>query len=152
MTVALVIAALSLIAVTLIYFSRPTQPAPIKSIAVLPFKPLGAEGRDEALELGMADTLIARLSNIREIDVRPISAVHKYTGLEQDAVAAGREQKVDAVLDGHIQKAGERVRVTVRLLRVADGATLWADKFDTEMTNIFAVQDSISERVARRWP
>jgi serine/threonine protein kinase/tetratricopeptide (TPR) repeat protein len=146
--IALIIAALSLIGVALTYFSRPTQPVSIKSIAVLPFKPLGTEGRDEALELGMADTLIARLSNIREIDVRPISAVHKYTGLDQDAVAAGREQQVHAVLDGHIQKAGETIRVTVRFIRVADGATLWADKFDNEMTNIFAVQDSISERVA----
>lgn len=146
--VALIIAALSLIGVALTYFSRPRQPLSIKSIAVLPFKPLGTEGRDEALELGMADTLIARLSNIREIEVRPISAVHKYTGLDQDAVAAGREQQVHAVLDGHIQKAGETIRVTVRLIRVADGATLWADKFDNEMTNIFAVQDSISERVA----
>ena len=145
---ALIIAALSLIGVALIYFSRSKQPVSIKSIAVLPFKPLGTEGRDEALELGMADTLIARLSNIREIDVRPISAVHKYTRLDQDAVSAGREQQVHAVLDGHIQKAGETIRVTVRLIRVADGATLWADKFDNEMTNIFAVQDSISERVA----
>ena len=86
-----------------LYFSRREQPqpaTPIQSIAVLPFRPLLAEGRDEALELGMADTLIARLSNIREINVRPISAVRKYVGLEQDAVAAGREQKVDAVLDG----------------------------------------------------
>ena len=150
--VVLAVAVVSLVGVALaIYFSRPAQPAtpaPIKSIAVLPFKPLGTEGRDEALELGMADTLIARLSNIREIDVRPISAVHKYTGLEQDALAAGREQKVDAVLNGHIQKAGEKVRVTVRLLRVGDSAQLWADKFDAEMTDIFAVQDSISERVA----
>lgn len=133
-----------------IYLSRPAQPqsaAPIKSIAVLPFKPLG-EGRDEALELGMADTLIARLSSIREIDVRPISAVHKYVGLDQDALAAGRNQRVDAVLDGHIQKAGQKIRVTVHLLRIADGASLWADKFDAEMTDIFAVQDSIAERVA----
>ena len=146
--VALIIAALSLVGVALIYFSRPKQPGSIKSIAVLPFKPLSADGRDEALELGMADTLIARLSSIREIDVRPISAVHKYTGLDQDAVAAGREQQVHAVLDGHIQKAGETIRVTVRLIRIPDGATLWADKFDNQMTNIFAVQDLISERVA----
>jgi TolB-like protein/tetratricopeptide (TPR) repeat protein len=134
-----------------IYFARRAQPqsgAPIKSIAVLPFKPLGAGVRDEVLELGMADTLIARLGNIREVAVRPVSAVHKYAGLEQDAVAAGREQRVDAVLEGHIQKAGEKVRVSVRLLRVADGEQLWADRFGAEMTDIFAVQDSISERVA----
>jgi DNA-binding winged helix-turn-helix (wHTH) protein/TolB-like protein/Flp pilus assembly protein TadD len=119
----------------------------IKSIAVLPFKPLLAESRDESLELGMADTLITRLSNIREINVRPISSVRKYTALEQDPIAAGREQRVDAVLDGQIQKAGDKVRITVRLLRIADGAQMWASQFDEKMTDIFAVEDSISQRV-----
>ena len=127
---------------------RATVASPqIKSIAVLPFKPLLADSRDESLELGMADTLIARLSNIREINVRPISSVRKYSALEQDPIAAGREQRVDAVLDGQIQKAGEKVRVTVRLLRIADGAPLWSSQFDEKMTDIFSVQDSISERV-----
>jgi serine/threonine-protein kinase len=125
-----------------------TPPNQIKSIAVLPFKPLVPESRDESLELGMADTLIARLSNIRGIDVRPISAVRKYASIEQDALAAGREQKVYAVLDGQIQKSGDKVRVTVRLVRVEDGAPIWASQLDDKMTDIFAVQDSISERVA----
>ncbi len=120
----------------------------IKSIAVLPFKPLLAEGRDESLELGMADTLIARLSNIREISVRPISAVRKYTALEQDPIAAGREQKVDAVLDGNIQRSGEKIRVTVRLVRVADGREIWSDQFDEKFTDIFSVQDSVSQKVS----
>jgi tetratricopeptide (TPR) repeat protein len=96
----------------------------------------------------MADTLIARLSNIRGINVRPISAVRKYASIEQDALAAGREQKVDAVLDGQIQKSGDKIRVTVRLVRVEDGAPIWASQLDDKMTDIFAVQDSISERVA----
>jgi DNA-binding winged helix-turn-helix (wHTH) protein/TolB-like protein/tetratricopeptide (TPR) repeat protein len=125
----------------------PSDAPQIKSIAVLPFKPLVEEGRDESLELGMADTLIARLSNIREVSVRPISSVRKYGALEQDPIAAGREQRVDAVLDGQIQKFGEKVRVTVRLLRVTDGTPIWASQFDEKMTDIFAVQDSISERV-----
>jgi DNA-binding winged helix-turn-helix (wHTH) protein/TolB-like protein/Tfp pilus assembly protein PilF len=119
----------------------------IKSIAVLPFKPLVADIRDESLEMGMADTLIARLSNIREINVRPISAVRRYAGLEQDAVAAGREQKVDAVIDGQIQESGDKIRVTVRLVRVVDGAPLWTNQFDDSIRDIFRVQDSISERV-----
>ncbi len=146
-------AAVALLAITIggyyLWTKRgPTTGVPqIKSIAVLPFKPLLAESRDESLELGMADTLIARLSNIREISVRPISSVRKYDALEQDPIAAGREQRVDAVLDGQIQKAGERVRVTVRLLRVADGVPIWASQFDEKITDIFAVQDSISERV-----
>jgi TolB-like protein/Tfp pilus assembly protein PilF len=121
---------------------------PTKSIAVLPFKPLLAASRDESLELGMADTLITKLGNLRQIIVRPVSAVRKYAGLEQDPVAAGREQRVDAVLDGTLQKSGERIRVTVRLLSAADGQQLWADKFEEEFTDIFSVEDSISERVA----
>jgi DNA-binding winged helix-turn-helix (wHTH) protein/TolB-like protein/Flp pilus assembly protein TadD len=128
--------------------SRQASPATqIRSIAVLPFKPLVAEARDDSLQLGMADTLITTLSNLSQVTVRPTSAVRKYTALEQDAVAAGREQKVDAVLDGSIQSQGDRIRVTVRLLRVADGAQLWAGRFDEKSTDIFVIQDSISKQV-----
>lgn len=129
--------------------AKQTPTATIKSIAVLPFKPLAIDDRDESLELGIADTLITRLSVIRGVVVRPVSAVRRYTELEQDAVAAGSELKVEAVLDGSIQRAGERVRVTVRLVRVADGGMLWADKFDEKFTDIFAVQDQVSEQVTR---
>jgi TolB-like protein/Flp pilus assembly protein TadD len=119
-----------------------------KIIAVLPFKPLLAASRDESLEIGMADTLITKLGSLRHIIVRPVSAVRRYAALEQDPIAAGREQGVDSVLDGSVQKSGERIRVTVRLLSVADGQQLWADKFEEKFTDIFSVQDSISERVA----
>jgi DNA-binding winged helix-turn-helix (wHTH) protein/TolB-like protein len=126
-----------------------TAPGPeMKSIAVLPFKPVAADARDESLEMGIADTLITKLSNIRNLTVRPMSAVRKYSGLEQDALLAGREQRVDAVLDGSIQKVGEKVRVTVRLMSVADRRILWTSQFDERFTDIFAVQDSISKRVA----
>jgi DNA-binding winged helix-turn-helix (wHTH) protein/TolB-like protein/tetratricopeptide (TPR) repeat protein len=122
--------------------------APLKSIAILPFKPLVAASRDESLELGMAETLIMRLSSLREIKVPPTSAVRKYSGLEQDAVAAGRELQVESVLDGNIQKEGDRLRVTVRLVRVDDGQTIWTERFDENFTEIFAVQDRVSERLA----
>jgi len=119
-----------------------------RSIAVLPFKPLVAESRDESLEIGMADSLITMLSNLGEIRLRPISAVRNYTRLEQDPIEAGREQGVDAVVEGSLQKTADRIRVTVRLLRVPDGTPLWAAKFDEKFSDIFAVQDSISEKVA----
>jgi len=121
--------------------------APIKTIAVLPFKPLAANNRDESLEIGMSDSLITRLGSIRQITVRPISAVRRYTGLEQDAAAAGRELQVKSVLDGTIQRAGERIRITARLVRVEDGKTLWTETFDEKFTDIFAVQDSISQKI-----
>src|SRR5215468_425609 len=130
----------------------PRLPVRIKSIAILPFKPLVSGDRDESLQMGIADTLIARLSSIRELEVRPISAVRRYENLEQDAVAAGREQKVDAVLDGSIQKSKDRIRITVRLINVSDGTTLWTDTFDDRATDIFAVEDSIAERVTGMLP
>src|SRR5262249_46130400 len=93
--------------------------APIRSLAVLPFKPLNTQSRDEYLELGMADALIGKLSKVKHLIVRPTSAVRKYTSAEQDPLAAGREQEVDAVVDANVQRLGDRISVTVRLLRVA---------------------------------
>lgn len=117
-----------------------------RTIAVLPFKPLVAGSGDSYLELGMSDALITELSNIRQIRVRPTSAVIGYAKTT-DPAAAGRELGVDAVLDGRIQRIDERVRVTAQLIRVADGAPLWAGKFDEDMRSIFAVQDAISARI-----
>jgi eukaryotic-like serine/threonine-protein kinase len=124
-------------------------PPPIHTIAVLPFKSVLTEGRDEALEMGIADTLIARLSGLRQVKVRSISAVRRYASPEADALAAGREQQVDAVLEGHIQKGDQKVRMTVRLLRVADQELLWTDQFDAPATDLFGVQDAIAQQVAR---
>ncbi|MDQ3750254.1 MAG: tetratricopeptide repeat protein [Acidobacteriota bacterium] len=125
----------------------PVSDEQIKTVAVLPFKPLAAENRDEALELGMADTLISKLSG-DEITVRPLSAIRRYNSVEQDSLIAGRELNVEAVLDGTIQISGERIRVSARLVQTSDGKQLWAEQFDEKFTDIFAVQDSISERVA----
>lgn len=138
-----------------IYFFRGTtwnvsQGAQVKSIAVLPFKPLSGGDGDEALQLGMADALITKLSNVKQIVVRPTSSILKYSNTTPDPLAAGREQLVDALLEGKVQRSGERIRVTVQLIRVSDGQPLWADTFDETFTNIFEVQDSISQEVARR--
>lgn len=118
------------------------------TVAVLPFLPLVEEDRDPVLELGMADTLIARLSGIRQIVVRPISSVRRYADMDRDTLQAGRELGADAVVEGSIQRSGQGLRVTVRLLRVDDGAALWADTFHESSASIFAVQDAICERIA----
>jgi len=131
-----------------------TEPAvgPVKTIAVLPFKPLSSDSRNESLELGMTETLITHLSNLKQLAVRPIGAVRKYADPQLDPVKVGQELQVDAVLDGSIQKSGDRIRVTVRLTDVRTGAVLWAQQFDERFTDIFKVQDSISERVANMLP
>ena len=96
----------------------------------------------------MADALITKLSNLRQVAVTPTSSVRKYTTLTQDPIAAGNELKVESVLEGSIQKLSNRIRVTVRLVKVADGSSLWAETFDENLADIFTLQDSISEKVA----
>ena len=120
----------------------------IHSLAVLPFKPVVPAQRNEALEIGMADTLITRLSHVPGLEIRPTSAVRAYGELDDDPLAAARELNVEAVLDGVIHHSGDRIRVTARLLRTADGTTLWARQFDDRYTDIFTVQDRITREVA----
>ena len=143
---------LVLISLAVLYFRRARTPAPVapsvSSIAVLPFKPLEVKDADPALELGMADTMIVRLSNVGGITVLPLSAVRGYTAPDQDAIQMGRKLGVESVLDGSIQRWQDRLRVRVSLVRVRDGKSLWAAQFDEKVTDIFTVQDAISERVA----
>jgi TolB-like protein/Flp pilus assembly protein TadD/class 3 adenylate cyclase len=148
LAVALPVGSLILLRRTLPRSGSPTPAIPAKRIAVLPFKPVLPANRDEVLELGMADTLITKLSNIHQVIVSSLTAVRKYAGLDQDSVAAGRALQVNSVLEGNVQKVGDRIRVTARLINVADGSSVWADTFDEKLTDVFAVQDAISQKVA----
>ena len=122
---------------------------PVKSIAVLPFRQLDRKADDEYLGLGLADALITRLSNVKGVVVRPTSAILKYDNAELRPTDAGAEQRVESLLEGAIQRSGDRIRVSVQLVRVGDGVPLWAGNFDENFTDLFKVQDSISEQVTR---
>lgn len=119
--------------------------APLKSLAVLPFKSLKPESGDDYLRVGIADVLITRLSNVSTLAVRPTTSVLKFA--DYDPLQAGQALKVDSVLDGSIQQVGDRVRVTVRLVRVADGQSLWAYQCDQQCNDVFQLQDLISTKV-----
>jgi DNA-binding winged helix-turn-helix (wHTH) protein/TolB-like protein/Flp pilus assembly protein TadD len=145
---AMVLAALAAAAAVAWVWKRPTPAVvavPVRSMAVLPFRSLTNDG--QYLGLGMADALITRLGRTKRLLVRSTGAVQKYTMPGLDPVAAGRELRVDSVLEGSIQTSGDRLRTTVRLLRVDDGSTLWVGTFDERLTDIFEVQDSISQRM-----
>jgi DNA-binding winged helix-turn-helix (wHTH) protein/TolB-like protein len=118
----------------------------IRSLAVLPFRGISTE--PSYLGLGLADMLINRLGTLPQISVRPTNAVRKFAGASVDPVVAGRELGVDAVLDGNIQRDGDRVRVTVQLLRIPDGVSLWTAKFDQRYSDLFTVEDSMAGALA----
>lgn len=126
---------------------HPTNGAGAKkaAIAVLPFRFLGS-ANDGFLGLGIADALITRLSNLDCITVRPTSSVRKYVA--EDSVAVGQQLRVESLLEGSIQRIGRRIRVTAQLVNVTDGSLIWAGTFDEKFTNIFTLEDSISEGVA----
>lgn len=118
------------------------------TLAVLPFKPLAYEARDEVLELGMADSLITRLGAARGVIVRPVGAVRRYLVREAEPLRAAQELGVAWVLEGTIQQQGGRTRVTARLLDVSSGTAAWSGSFDENLSHVFDVQEAISRRVA----
>ncbi len=146
-TMLLVVGALVALGVAAIMMMRSSSESvrgEITSVAVLPFRAIVAEQSNPALQLGMADALIAQLSELPDIAVSPLSSVARHTRADEDPIEIGRTLGVSAVLEGTLQKEGDRLRVTSRLLRVSDGHTLWSGRFDERVTGIFQVQDSIA--------
>ncbi|MCU1290108.1 MAG: serine/threonine protein kinase with repeat [Acidobacteria bacterium] len=122
-----------------------------KSIAVLPFRLLNVPAGDAGekfIGIGLADALITRLSNIRSLSVRPTSAVLRFGEKHSDPFSTGRELGVEYILEGHIQKFGTRIRVSVQLLNVREQTTVWAERFDENYTDVLQLEDAISLRAA----
>ncbi len=127
----------------------PVAPQPeVISLAVLPLKSL--DGGENYLGLGIADAVIRRISQTGELTVRPTSAVRRYFDENTEALAAARQLNADAVLEGSVQRDGDRLRVSVNLLRTADGVSLWSDNFDMRTGDIFTIQDTVAQQVASR--
>ncbi|MGB7209108.1 MAG: winged helix-turn-helix domain-containing protein [Pyrinomonadaceae bacterium] len=120
----------------------------INSIAVLPFQFVNGETQNDGLELGLAESLINRLSGLKNVSIRPIAAVKKYARENRDLTGIGEGLKVDSILEGNIQREGNRIRLTIRLLNAKNGTTIWNEQIDENFADIFAVQDKISNRVA----
>jgi serine/threonine protein kinase/Tfp pilus assembly protein PilF/TolB-like protein len=133
------------------YVGTPRQGAAGDKItfAVLPLKPIDQANRDELYEIGIADSLIQRVSTIKGFVVRPLNAIRKYADLEQDPIAAGQEQQVDYVLASNYQIAGGKIRLTAQLLNISTGAIEDTYKDEKEVADVFAMQDGISEGVGR---
>ncbi|MEO7538556.1 MAG: winged helix-turn-helix domain-containing protein [Pyrinomonadaceae bacterium] len=133
------------------YMFYPWKTAPgvggTRSIAVLPFRPVNTANRDELYEIGIADSLINRLSSTDGILVRPLSAVRRYADLELDPIAAGHEQKVDYVLAPYYQIADGKIRITAQLIDVTTGKTEQSYDFAKDVSGVFVLQDAVAEEL-----
>ncbi len=144
------LAALLIGAIGVSYYLSAGKPAEAerkKSIAVLPLKPINTASRDEIYEIGIADSLIHRISSMKGFVVRSLSATRKYGDVNEDPLAAGKEQQVDYVLTSNYQLVGGKIRVTAELLNVSNGQIEETYKIEKDTANVFAMQDAIAVEV-----
>lgn len=118
-----------------------------KSIAVLPLKPIGGETRDPIYELGIAESLILKLSSAKDLTVRPLSATRKYLELDQNPTDAGREQQVDFILSSNYQISGGKIRVTSQLINIKTGSVEEVFKSEKNSSNVFLMQDALANEI-----
>ena len=123
---------------------RPDKP----SIAVLPFDNMSGDADQEYFADGVVEAITATLSRIRSFFVIARNSAFAYKGRHMNVRDIGRELGVKYVLEGSVQRAGRRVRITVQLIETDGGAHLWADKYDGSLDDIFDLQDKITEQVA----
>jgi adenylate cyclase len=130
--------------------SDPGKPLPLPdkpSIAVLPFQNMSGDPEQEYFADGMVEDIITALSRFKSLFVIARNSSFTYKGKSPDIRQVGRELGVRYVLEGSVRKSGNRVRITGQLVEAANGAHLWADKFDGALEDVFDLQDKITANV-----
>ena len=131
--------------------STPTQTLPKEppSIAVLPFVDMSPGKDQDYFCEGLAEELIHAFTQIPELRVASRTGSFQFKGKDTDVSAIARQLHVSTILEGSVRKSGDRLRVSVQLIKASDGFHLWSERFDRDMRDIFAVQDEITEKVVR---
>jgi adenylate cyclase len=117
------------------------------SIAILPFTNMSGDPEQEYFSDGISEDIITDLSKIAGLTVIARNSSFTYKGRSVDIRTVGRELGVQSVLEGSIRRAGNRVRITAQLIDATNGGHLWADRYDRDLTDIFAVQDDVTQRI-----
>jgi serine/threonine-protein kinase len=125
---------------------KPVQDQP--SIAVLPFSNMSADKENEYFSDGLAEEILNSLVRIPGLKVTARTSSFAFRGKEQDIRGIAEALDVKTILEGSVRRAGNRVRVTAQLINAADGYHLWSERYDREMTDVFAVQDEIAAAIA----
>ena len=118
------------------------------SIAVLPFANLSADKENEYFSDGLAEEVLNALTKIPELRVIARASAFAFRGQGHDLHTIGQRLKVETILEGSVRRAGNRIRITAQLIKVEDESHLWAEKYDRELTDVFAIQDDIAQEIA----
>jgi len=118
-----------------------------KSIAILPFTDMSPEKDQEYLSDGLADEIINSITIIKNLKVIGRTSSFQYKGQGLDARTIGEKLNVNIILEGSIQKSGNILRIITKLINVKDDSTIWSQRFDKESKDIFAIQDSIANKI-----
>jgi TolB-like protein/tetratricopeptide (TPR) repeat protein len=121
----------------------------VASIAVLPFVNRSRGEEDEYFSDGLADEIRSMLAKIRGLKVAARTSSFQFKGTKDDLATIGQKLNVVTLLEGTVRKSGNRVRISVQLLKVSDGYDLWSETYDRGLDDIFAVQDDIAQAVVR---
>ncbi len=119
-----------------------------KSIAVLPFENLSADQRNAYFADGIQDDILTNLSKIGDLKVISRTSVMEYRGESKSAREIGKELGVGALLEGSVRREGNRVRVNVQLINAANDEHVWAEDYDRELTDVFAIQTDLAQKIA----
>ena len=117
------------------------------SIAVLPFNNYGGDEATGRLADGLTEDIITDLSRMSEIDVIARNSTEAYKGKSADVRQIGRDLNVRYVLEGSIQRQGERIRATAQLIDAQTGAHVWSEQWDRPVQDVFAVQTEIADHI-----
>src|SRR2546430_2522296 len=129
--------------------SSAAQEVPEKSIAVLAFVNMSNDPENEFFSDGIAEEIINALTKIKALRVAARTSSFAFKGKNEDIGEVGRKLKVHTVLEGSVRKAGNRLRVTAQLIKVADGYHLWSERYDRQLEDVFEIQDEIAENIVR---
>ena len=122
----------------------------LPSIAVLPFLNLSSDKENEYFSDGLAEEIINALTRIPNLRVTARTSAFVFRGAQEDVRKIGETLNVASVLEGSVRKSGNRVRISVQLIGVADGNNLWSERYDREMTDVFEIQDEISAAIVAK--
>ena len=120
-----------------------------RSVAVLPFADMSPERDQEYFGDGIAEEIISALSRVDALRVAARTSSFAFKGKNEDIGAIGARLKVEAVVEGSIRKAGNRLRVTAQLVSAADGFQLWSERYDRDLEDVFAIQDEIAANIVQ---